>query len=227
MFDTVFIVDDSDSMSFDGRWAEVSAVLEAITPICTSHDKDGIDLYFLNHKSGAPAPTGKASNGYYNIVRRRSVETLFRGGSNGRAKVRPQGLTPTGWRLDSILRPYIDQWENSRDKSAVKPVNIIIITDGRPQDEPDDVIVQHARRLDGIGAPAYQVGLQFFQVGNDKRAKEALDNLDNELSERGIRDMVDTVSWDSNSPFRKTLTADGILKTVLGGVVRRLDRKQQ
>lgn len=45
-FDTVFLIDDSGSMA--GRsWRETAAALSAITPICTSHDADGIDIYFL------------------------------------------------------------------------------------------------------------------------------------------------------------------------------------
>ncbi|KAJ6276550.1 hypothetical protein J3E71DRAFT_348035 [Bipolaris maydis] len=47
-FDTIFLVDDSGSMA--GRsWRETQEALAAITPICTAHDEDGIDLYFLNH----------------------------------------------------------------------------------------------------------------------------------------------------------------------------------
>lgn len=30
------------------RWNQIREALEAIVPICTSHDADGIDIYFLN-----------------------------------------------------------------------------------------------------------------------------------------------------------------------------------
>src|SRR5438477_78012 len=30
-------------------WHETAKALETITPICTAHDADGIDIYFLNH----------------------------------------------------------------------------------------------------------------------------------------------------------------------------------
>ena len=47
-FDTIFLIDDSGSMA--GRsWKETAAALEAITPICTQQDTEGIDTYFLNH----------------------------------------------------------------------------------------------------------------------------------------------------------------------------------
>ena len=46
-FDTVFLIDDSGSMA--GRsWAETEAAISAITPVCTAHDADGIDVHFLN-----------------------------------------------------------------------------------------------------------------------------------------------------------------------------------
>ncbi|RSL81165.1 hypothetical protein CEP52_017259, partial [Fusarium oligoseptatum] len=49
-FDTIFVIDDSGSMA--GRsWHEVREAVGAIAPICTSHDSDGIDVYFLNHRS--------------------------------------------------------------------------------------------------------------------------------------------------------------------------------
>ena len=48
-FDTLFLIDDSGSMA--GRnWREVKQCLEAITPVCVDHDKDGIDIAFLNRR---------------------------------------------------------------------------------------------------------------------------------------------------------------------------------
>jgi hypothetical protein len=215
-FDTVFVIDDSGSMA-GSSWREVSEALRAILPICTSHDKDGIDLFFLNHRSGSPAPEGKAADGYYNVTHPERVQDIFRRAS-------PRSMTPTGTRLQSILKPYVATLERAADMAAIKPVNVIVITDGQPSDDPEAVIVQQARKLDRIDAPPYQVGIQFFQVGTDREAKEALTELDDGLAEQGVRDMVDTVTWGGTGGYR-SLTADGILKVVLGAVVRRLDRK--
>ncbi|KAH7108919.1 hypothetical protein EDB81DRAFT_895468 [Dactylonectria macrodidyma] len=195
-FDTVFIIDDSGSMAGQS-WCEVCDALLAITPICTSHDLDGIDVYFLNHKSGAPGPATQAPNGYNNIRSPADVRRLFE-------SVRPSGATPTGNRLQSILNPYITNISRHPDRiGSTKPVNIIVITDGVPTDDPESIIVHHARRLDQLNAPPHQ-------------------ELDDDLADLDIRDMVDTVTWTSNS---KSLSADGILKVVLGAVVRRIDRK--
>lgn len=218
-FDTIFLIDDSTSMT-GSSWREVKEAIRAITPICTAHDADGIDVYFLNHRSNQSGGPFKADHGYYNVTSTSMVESLF-------SRVKPQGVTPTGTRLLSILRPYVTALENNRNQmEKIKPVNIIVITDGAPTDDPEGTIVQQAKKLDHLEAPPYQVGIQFFQVGNLSGASQALKELDDDLSQQGIRDMVDTVTWNSTGSARnKTLTADGILKVVLGAVVRRLDRR--
>ena len=61
----------------------------------------------------------------------------------------------------------------------------------------------------------------------------ALEELDDELSnmvEGGVRDIVDTVTWNggnSSSEGGVGLTGDGILKVCLGSVVWRLDRRNR
>ena len=213
-FDTVFLIDDSGSMA--GRnWREARDVLRSITEICTQRDQDGIDVYFLNHRSGNKGGAGQADGGYYNITDAASVQRIFE-------SVKPQRTTPTGQRLRSMLKPYLEQLQSAADMDDVKPVNVIVITDGEPTDEPETDIVQAARKLDRLDAPAYQVGIQFFQVGNDQQAAEYLRTLDDDLEKHGVRDMVDTVSWQGTTGV---LTAEGILKVVLGAVMRRLDRR--
>lgn len=212
-FDTIFVIDDSGSMA--GRsWRETRDALAAITPICTAHDPDGIDVYFLNHRSGSSGSGSQAPGGYYNIRDAHQVERLF-------SSVRPGGATPTGNRLQSILKPYIAGLSRRPDSmDATKPVNVIVVTDGAASDDPEAIIVHNARKLDNLDAPPHQVGIQFFQVGNEYGAAAALRQLDDDLVDQGIRDMVDTATWGTNG-----LKADGILKVVLGAVVRRLDRQ--
>ncbi|KAH6653481.1 hypothetical protein BKA67DRAFT_660094 [Truncatella angustata] len=243
-FDTVFLIDDSSSMT--GRsWRETQQALTAILPVIFSHDKDGLDFYFMNHKttdSGNPNEPWKANTGYRNVKRaegssfrgeQMTVEEIF-------DKVRPYGATPTGQRLQHILRQYTKTYEamvnNTKDETCLKPLSIIVITDGVPSDEVGGVIQQVATKLDKLDAPSYQIGIQFFQVGNEPGAAEALRILDDKLTQdkncgnsnqgRGgevpIRDIVDTATFDddSSNPF---LTGERILKIVLGSVVRRLD----
>jgi uncharacterized protein YegL len=238
-FDTVFLIDDSGSMA--GRnWTETRLALDDILPKCIQHDTNGIDVYFLNHKTTdkGNVADGKAATGYLNVTRR-NTNDLPRGRAAGHQKsveeifttVKPGAGTPTGTRLNHILRAYLRNYEEKHKTEEVKPMNIIVITDGMPTDEVEGVIIQAAERLDEVKAPPYQVGIQFFQVGNSREASEALRELDDELSNRGkgsnkIRDIVDTVSFDYRPDGRvPKLTSEGILKTVLGAVVKRQDRK--
>ena len=191
-------------------WRETAAALATITPICTAHDKDGIDIYFLNARD---------DRAYQNITSPETVQRIFE-------TVRPSGGTPTGRRLDAILRPYLRDCEAKKhDFDSVKPLNIIVITDGVPTDDPESVIVSVAAKLDKLEAPPWQVGIQFFQVGEEKGAAEALEELDDGLKEaNGVRDIVDTVPWKGQQSTG--LNAEGILKVVLGSVNKRLDRKR-
>jgi len=140
--------------------------------------------------------------------------------------VTPRGITPTGRRLGVILDEYLKRFRRNK---GIKPLNVIVITDGEPTD-PDRLeknIVKCARELDAMGANDRQVGVQFFQVGSDEAATESLDELDNALvEEHNVRDMVDTISWKKMNEGNG-LTADGILKVVMGAVDKRLDRKRR
>lgn len=180
-----------------GRWRETKEALQRITPICTAHDADGIDIFFLNTPD---AP------GHHNITRPDQVDRIF-------STVRPGGATPTGQKLDTIiLRPYIERYIQA--KATTKPINIICITDGQPSDDVESPIIQIAKRLDKADAPAWQVGIQFFQVGHDEHAKAHLKALDDELAniagDSDMRDIVDTVPFSSADGGM--LTGDGILK---------------
>ncbi|KAJ6787398.1 hypothetical protein PWT90_09811 [Aphanocladium album] len=119
----------------------------------------------------------------------------------------------------------MDRLEAAVNPKDMKPINVIVITDGRPTDDPAGVLIGIAMRLSQMRAPASQLGVQFFQVGEDKEAREALRELDDGLMKHAGRDIVDAVTWDGNGRRGNTLTAEGVLKVVLGAVSRRLDWK--
>ena len=146
-------------------------------------------------------------------------------------RVRPQGGTPTGVRVQNILKPYMAKLESELSQGRdFKPLNLIVLTDGVPSDDVESVLLAVAKKLDRLDAPPYQVGVQFFQVGNEPGAREALEELDDglsELVEGGVRDIVDTCTWTGGASASEGgvgLTAEGILKCVLGSIIRRLDR---
>ncbi|KAF9695364.1 hypothetical protein EKO04_006353 [Ascochyta lentis] len=209
-FDTIFLIDDSGSMA--GRsWRETGKALETITPICTERDADGIDIFFLNHPD---------SSLYKNVTTAGTVIEIFQ-------TVQPGGATPTGQRLQKILKPYLERYQ--KNPETTKPINVIVITDGEPSDDVEAPIVAAAKKLDKLDAPAWQVGIQFFQVGKESGAREALKQLDDGLREASgddeLRDIVDTVPFTGNDDAE--LTGAGIMKAVLGAVNRKLDRQSK
>lgn len=101
-------------------------------------------------------------------------------------EVKPTSGTPTGYRLEKLLHAYVNKIEDvgvdNLSTSGIKALNIIVITDGEATDDIESVIVDTARRLDKGKFSPTQVGIQFIQIGDDKRAAKALRKLDNCLS---------------------------------------------
>ncbi|KAJ7937025.1 hypothetical protein B0H13DRAFT_2302768 [Mycena leptocephala] len=241
-YDTVILVDDSGSMTLPGskkgktRWYEAGEALETLAETAQRYDGDGIDIYFLNNKTEA-----------LNIKSSSEVRALF-------AKVRPSGSTPTGERLDQILKPRLRILEQAqiqpdgtpmdkRTGEEIKRVNFIVITDGEATDNPKYAIIDAASRLKAMSnlcmiqacrspfdrqehelTTSIQLGIQFVQIGNDSRATKALKELDDDLHKTGnIRDIVDTTPYSKLNP----VTADGLIKVLLGGINRRIDEQSR
>lgn len=245
-FDTVFLIDDSGSMARAGtdplvgsRWDEVYHVLGQVAPTCTKYDADGIDIYFLNHESGKkPPPSGKKSwfrkappsskarDGYYEICTPEDVDMIFQ-------RAKPWGGTPTALRLHDIFAPYMKRLEAEDaglipvNTKKLKPMSLIVFTDGKPTDDPGPELNNVARRLDAMHALSCQIGVQFFQVGDDEDAKDALEKLDGDKKKKpdGVRDIVDTTTWDEREKKMGTvkLTLKGIMKVVLGAIDKKYD----
>jgi hypothetical protein len=203
-FDTVFLIDDSSSMS-GPRWRETKGALESIVDICTKYDEDGIDIYFINKRES-----------FENVTSSSIVREIF-------STTEPRGVTMLATKMHSILDPYVARCERGEKP---KPVNLIIITDGKADDPVDDAVEDVAKRLDTIRAVPWQVGIQFFQVGNDAKATKYLEDLDDELPKNnpGMRDIVDTQPYRAKTG--SVINSEGILKTVLGAVNRKQDRKK-
>lgn len=221
-FDTIFLIDDSPSMLYKSRWPDTASAIGSISAIATQYDTDGIDIHFLN----------SPEKDVLGVHSRDEVTAIFNA-----AYPRTGGSTPLGARLDSILRTYLDRYALAREEaahkpdparylaSAIKPLNVVVITDGDATDDPESVIVSVARELDRLNAPLAQVGIQMFQVGNDPEASEFLRGLDDDLVHvYGIRDIVDTTPYTGSG--ERHFTGDEILKVLVGGINRRIDRRE-
>lgn len=186
-YDTAFLVDDSPSMA-NGRWDLVKSILDQATIVATSYDLDGIDIHFLNNtmaNTDNVKDQAVAADILQNIVLR--------------------GSTPIINELYQHLDDYIRKFRRT-DKLNFKGYNLIILTDGEPNRDWEDLndmlyrkdarinsaayrliqekIASIAKELDEAGVERTQLGIQFCQIGNDEGAKAFFDPLDNKLIEK-------------------------------------------
>ncbi|KAI9064812.1 hypothetical protein FKP32DRAFT_1568950 [Trametes sanguinea] len=207
-YNTVIIVDDSGSMR-GALWEEARDALATLADVAAKYDSDGIDLVFLNStKRGL------------NLKDSAQVQRIFN-------SVDPRGATPIGEKLEELLLFYMKSLDAANESGGltavkkIKPVNYIVITDGAPTDDPASVIAAAAKRLDDGQYPLSQVGIQFVQIGNNRAATEYLRTLDDELQGvYRVRDIVDTTPY-----LGGRLSADTIIKILLGGINRRVDKR--
>ena len=170
-YDIVFLVDDSDSMA-GYRWAITSTVLARITEIAVIYDKDGVDIRFFNAYLEDEKRLGLNSS--------EKVMKLFN-------EITPSGPTPTADKLEEELGLYLNKL---REKQTGKRLNLIVLTDGEPDEEAqavEEVIVKYANELKKLRAHPLQVGVQFVQIGGDEDATKFLRSLDDDLvTKRGL-----------------------------------------
>ncbi|KAF8346919.1 hypothetical protein F5887DRAFT_1073006 [Amanita rubescens] len=197
---TIVLVDDSSSM-YDRLWPIAGNALAGVVDLNAKYSSEGVDVYFINNlEVGINLKIGD------------DVQRLFK-------SVVPQGETPTGERLQYLFNKYLPLVE---DKFSVhRPITLVVITDGEPTDDPKEVIIEAARRLDQQHARHGCFGIQFVQIGDDPDATEALRELDDDLPKMyGVRDMVDTTPYDPRDP---SFTTDTLTKILLGSISRTLD----
>ena len=187
-YDTVFLVDDSDSM-YGPRWDTTQHVLAKIASIAVLHDRNGVDIRFFN--------VYLEDDERLNLDSTDKVMSIF-------SKVEPFGSTPTADVLERELGDYIFEYRRNRHR---KGLNLIVLTDGEPDSGQDvaGVIAKFAKKLEGLEAPLRQVGVQFVQIGGDREAGGFLRGLDNELQQKYALDR-DVSAHDGTSSSRLTST---------------------
>ena len=185
-YDTVFLVDDSRSMSDAGRWQLVQRILSRSVQITIPYDPDGIDIYFFNNRRASKEKVQSAQ------MAKETVES-----------VRPGGRTPTRARLEELLRSYMLRFRENRYNQAFPKYNLIVLTDGEPDQDyenPDEIsdeedarensaanrkirkeIVRVTKELNELGAAEEQIGIQFCQIGTDSGVSKFFNKLDNDL----------------------------------------------
>jgi hypothetical protein len=177
-WDVVFVVDDTGTMrlpaegsptkipkDFTGktRWNLVCEALEYLADVTAQRENDGIDIYFLLNKT---LNKRKVKDGQSVLNRLQRVDLMKKGSTR---------FEPT---LNPILREYMDRLRRAGNDS-VRPLDVIVLTDGDAQDKiaTNKLIQRTAKELDSLGVPENQVGIQFVQVGEDKKAATWLKNV--------------------------------------------------
>ncbi|BGP35309.1 hypothetical protein JCM10296v2_007144 [Rhodotorula toruloides] len=219
LFDVVLLVDDSGSMAFEengSRIDDAKLIVSRVATASTLFDTDGISVFFLNSPVVGQAVTNE-----------QQAEALV-------SSVHFTGLTPLGTALNQkILQPLVVQPTYS--SALRKPVLIILITDGEPSSEPRSALSQsilgakQALSQTRYGPDALSV--QLAQVGDDRKAREFLDEVDRDREVGGLVDVTGTYEWESEQVLRLsgiTLTPEmWLVKLLLGGINSAYDRKDE
>ncbi|KAI1486450.1 hypothetical protein F4809DRAFT_627297 [Biscogniauxia mediterranea] len=215
-FETLFLIDDSTHMK--RQWIDVSALIQAVAPVCLKYDENGIDIYFVNHRPMLFFPGMSIRKSGYNHIGKvhgdsgkDSAQGIFRG-------VKPGGKCKLGSRLNGLMSWYIDQLKADPQRA---PLNIIVITAGISDDDFQGPLIAAAKELDAMKAPEHQLGVMLFQLGDNEEARKAFEHADDEMwKTAGTRDIVDTVAWRG---WPASFTSDDMAKAVLGAVSKKMD----
>ena len=172
--DYVIAIDRSGSMGTPhkggkSRYQYAQEQTEALARKCAEFDSDGIDVYVFNN-------TVKSFHG----VTPDKVSQIFK-------ENEPGGGTAT----DLVLKAVFDRYFEAKGKGSAKPVTLIVITDGEPNDKSAvaRTIVEATKKIDADE----ELAVTFIQAGDDPGARAFLEALDNDLQGQGAKfDIVDT-----------------------------------
>ncbi|KAF9006967.1 acyl transferase/acyl hydrolase/lysophospholipase [Cyathus striatus] len=209
-YDVLFIVDDSNSMNKGNRWHETRDALAVIAEFALTHNADTIALEFLNSPEEFTGIKGYAKVvSIFDEVKIRRMPSLSLPSFN--YKFNYLGGTPTGAKLDRILKRQIKKLDTAigtPEYQLIRPLDIIVLTDGVPSDKPQNVLADAVKHMRTRKHHPNCIGIQFVQIGNERGAAKALEKLI--YGDNGS--MVDTV------PYLETLTPQRLERILLGGL---------
>ena len=105
-----------------------------------------------------------------------------------------------GTNLSGVLKDALDNYfdRKSKNKNKENGEVILVVTDGRPDDEKrvEKVIIEASSKID----KDEELGISFIQIGEDKEAREFLKYIDNGLIEHGAKfDICHTSTFEEIS----------------------------
>jgi len=171
-YTTVFLVDDSSSME-DIReynmfpWEETTNALAACAKLVLGAG-GRLKVHFFN------SPEVKED-----ISGVRDLIDFCSG-------VTPKGDTTTYQKLKYHLDEFTEGFKplTIRQREDYPGLNLTIFTDGAPEgrfDDIEEVIVDTAQELDQMKADKYKLGVQWVQIGDDKKVTEFFDKIDDKI----------------------------------------------
>eukprot|EP00667_Euglena_gracilis_P007965 EG_transcript_8048 len=212
LYDIVIYADDSYSMQGENWDSDLKLIVQRASGVATLFDADGISVRFMNGKADRDGIRSEAD-----------VVALFN-------SAKPCGLTPIGTSLRAkVIQPFLQYLRNAGpDHTRVKPMMVITVTDGEPQGEDRGtlftVIKESRSALTSMGFTGNEVAFQFAQVGDDQKATDFLDSLDNHPE---VGRFVDATSnyereaeqWSRRSGGQSNMSPDLYLLKLLCGAI--------
>lgn len=179
-YDFILLIDRSGSMATpmkDGksRYEHAKEATIALAAKCAQFDDDGITVI----------PFNNGFKEYGNV----------KDGTDQVARIFEECEPMSGTDTAGVLKHVLDQYLAKRGNPEAKPIIVIVITDGAPNDKAAvaKVIINHANAIERDE----ETGITFLQVGDDLAATKFLKQLDDDLQAAGAKfDIVDTKTFD-------------------------------
>lgn len=208
LYDSIIYIDDSGSMSYEeegSRIEDATKILEKISEITTLFDDDGLNVRFINSSIEGNSITTKDQ-----------IKDLI-------SQIKFSGATPIGTNLEKkIIKPFAIKTKLN------KPLLIFIVTDGCPSSEENDNnnklanVISETRKM---SIEKYHtskaISYMITQVGNDRKAKEFVANIDDN---KEYGDVVDSlINYEAEELLLKSknivLTPElYLIKMMLGAI---------
>ncbi|TFK93429.1 hypothetical protein K466DRAFT_478739 [Polyporus arcularius HHB13444] len=186
--------------------SQARRALSQLADLAGQYDESGIDIYFFNNRCWGG-----------DLKDATSVKQLF-------SSLEPWGKTPFRGRIRELLENYVEDMQTAGFTGRPpKPLIVVILMNEPPtgDDNLAGVIRHYAKLMDERNHPLTQLGIHLVQVDSFRITKKYLQALDEDLNKPGdLRDMLDTTPGGD-------LTAEKMLKIVLDGVKRRVDKQEK
>ncbi|KAG5652532.1 hypothetical protein H0H81_004689 [Sphagnurus paluster] len=191
----------ANNMADENRWVEARNALNGLASVVidSGFDSDGIDLSFLNSNEKLRFSSDKGK-----------VAELM-------TRVGPSGNTPTGTRISQIMNAHLDRLDAVKGTQAyaeIKPLDVICITDGVPNDpaefELTQVLIKIGQRIRAGPHHPNSLGIQFVQIGSDPAAAINLPKL----LQADTGNIVDSVPYAGPG----SISPDKLERILLGGL---------